>query len=84
MVFEKVEARAKGVRALVAQTPLFTLRLNFNETNGAPNGKRGMGLFKGKTPFKQRGTEVKATAMTLCVQQMFHLKLLLIAKKKPL
>jgi hypothetical protein len=49
MVFEEVETRAKGVRALVAQTPLLILRLNFNENNRAPSGKRRMGPLRENT-----------------------------------
>jgi hypothetical protein len=61
MVFEKVKVRAKGWTGPLQHEyiPLFTLRLNFNEHNGAFNGKRRMGLLREGHHLNKGGPKVK-------------------------
>lgn len=66
MIFEEVEARAKGVRAFVAQTPLLILRLIFNENNGAPSGKRRMGPLRERHHLNRGGLKVKQLLGLVC------------------
>jgi hypothetical protein len=47
-------------------------------------GKEGMGLLREGHHLNKGGPKVKKLLRLLCAQQMFHLKFLLIAKKKSL
>jgi hypothetical protein len=60
MVYEEVEAKAKGAKAFATWTySPTTLNLNSNKNNGAPNGKKGTGLPKEKHDLNKRGLMVR-------------------------
>jgi hypothetical protein len=57
MFFEKAKPSTKGVRAFVAWT--YSLGLDFNEKNWAPNGKRGMKAPREGHHLNKGGPKVK-------------------------
>jgi len=61
-------------------TPQLTLGLNFDENNGALNGKKKMKPPKEGHHLNKGITKIKS-CQGLRMQQMLHLKLFLITKK---
>jgi hypothetical protein len=71
------------VKAFTTQTySLVCLGLNFDEDNGVPNGKKGMGPFKEGHHLNKGGMKVKQLLELVHVPNA-QLKLLLIIRKKP-